>query len=218
MGTSSISTTRKASLKSVQPIRRKRAGLAERCGFVSFPVWHSGWAEPTDEASMKPILSSPDSFFVKRSFPPAVGANFPRQRCSKRSTTSSAFFRRRDCRHPKLRQSRRRKNAALFSGLHGLLGITTPAPLLDWRLRLAGRKPPEDGLRRTSIRVSDRPGPARLAEHLKVNALPSAPSKPGTGSPLLTGGLSARFSYGRPGPALDATLPSSPVFSRALLD
>ena len=39
-------------------------------------------------------------------------------------------------------------------------------------------------------------------------------SKPGAGSPLLTGGsCRARCSDGRPGPVLDATLPSSPVFS-----
>src|SRR5262245_33512390 len=99
--------------------------------------------------------------------------------------------------------------------LHALLGITTRTPLLDWRLRLAGRKPPPDGWRQPSIRVSKRRARTQLGapKHLKMDALPSALSKPGAGSPLLTGGLSARCSDGRPGPVLDATLPSSPVFS-----
>jgi hypothetical protein len=103
----------------------------------------------------------------------------------------------------------------LLARLHVLPGITTRASLLDWRLRLAGRKPPQDGLRPPSIRVSEAPGAdaRRLAEapengcaakHTTEAWCRVAPSDRRL--------LSARCSDGRPGPVLDATLPSSPVF------
>src|SRR5262249_21109535 len=103
----------------------------------------------------------------------------------------------------------------LLAWLYVFPGITTRASLLDWRLRLAGRKPRQDGLRRPSIRVSEAPGidARRLAEapengcaakHTTEAWCPVAPSDRRL--------LSARCSDGRPGPVLDATLPSSPVF------
>jgi hypothetical protein len=81
------------------------------------------------------------------------------------------------------------------------------------RARL-GTRPGVRCQRRTSIRVGSRLSPSgSRPKHLNRYSPTGDPSKPGTGTTLLSrGGLTAHpFTHRSPGPVLDATLPSSPV-------
>ena len=91
-----------------------------------------------------------------------------------------------------------------------LPGITPSASQLDWRLRLAGGQ----RLRRAAGNDLLSVAGGNPPEHLKMFSLTSDPSKPGAGATFLTGGTRTCQLQGRfPGPVLDATLPSSPVFA-----
>jgi hypothetical protein len=97
---------------------------------------------------------------------------------------------------------------------------TTNCHASDWRLRVSGPaprwpRPCARCLRQTSIRVGSRLCPCgQQAEHHNLYSPTGDPPKPGTGTTLLSrGGLSARpRKFRSPGPVLDATLPSSPLF------
>ena len=160
------------------------------------------------EASMKPNLSSPRSCHRSETFSIRSGRAGSTPTLTQRVTDSSALFRCGDCRHPGYGSRRGETMRWLLARLHVLPRITTPASLLDWWLRLAGRKPRLDGLRRPSIRVSESPGAADArwlaeapengcaAKHTTEAWCRVAPSDRRL--------LSPRFSDGRPGPVLDA--------------
>jgi hypothetical protein len=153
---------------------------------------------------MKPMLSSP----------PGVFSYLPRQRARSVPSRPASIFSPPRLSSPKLRQSRRRKDASAGSGwLRTSSGSRWPTSRSDWRLRLAGHKPPRRMACDDLLSVSGGLPP----EHLKLFAHKRS-SKPGTGSPLLTGGCCqpAAATVARTSPRCDVAVVSRVWWSVSL--